>query len=180
LAETVSFGGPFGENDAQATLFAPSGAQLGMFDSTVQQRFTLAESGAYVIKVNANTLLNTGSYNLGLERLKPLGPIDGTLSCGNTVARSITQQGEVQLFTFAAGTNAQVTISLVETVSFGGPFGENDARATLFGPSGAQLAFLDSDSQQQFTLGESGTYIIQVNANTLLHTGSYDLSLVCP
>ena len=37
----------------------------------------------------------------------------------------------------------------------------------------------DSNIQPQITLPESGTYVIQLNANNLVTSGSFNLSLTC-
>ena len=177
LVETTDWGGFLGTNDAQATLFAPSGAELEVFESDSQQQFTLAETGVYVIQVNANNLVSAGSYTLGLERLHPLGPLDGTLTPGNLLAGAIDAPGKVDVVTLAGQTNDRIVLTLVETTNWGGSFGANDVQVTLFAPSGAELGVFDSDSQQQFTLAESGVYVIQVNANNLVSIGSYAVGL---
>ena len=66
LAETTDWGGSFGANDAQVTLFSPGGVQLTVFDSDGQADVTLAAAGVHVLRVTANTLLATGSYNIGV------------------------------------------------------------------------------------------------------------------
>ena len=88
--------------------------------------------------------------------------------------------GEVDLITFTGNTNEVVTLTLVETSNWGGLQGRNDARVTLFTPSAVPLGFFDSDGQQQFALPNGGTYVIRLNANNLVSTGSYDLGLQCP
>ena len=49
------------------TVLAPSGTEVITFDSNAQQQLTLPETGMYLIRLNANNLVSTGSYNLGLE-----------------------------------------------------------------------------------------------------------------
>jgi uncharacterized repeat protein (TIGR01451 family) len=49
----------------------------------------------------------------------------------------------------------------------------------LFSPAGAAVLTFDAHSQQQLTLGETGTYIIQVYAHNLVSLGSYSLGLEC-
>ena len=78
---------------AQATVIAPSGANVVTFNANSQQQITLTESGAYTIRVNANNLVTTVNYNLGLECLRPRGPVDGTLTCGGIVSDAIGAAG---------------------------------------------------------------------------------------
>ena len=51
--------------------------------------------------------------------------------------------------------------------------------ATLFAPSGAPVVSFVAQGQQQITLSESGTYVVQVRANNFAGTGTYNLGLVC-
>ncbi len=162
----------------RVTLFAPSGAQLSVFDANAQRSFTLAENGVYVIQVNANDLVSTGSYNLGLECRQPLGPVDGTLNCGSLLSGTISASGEVDLITFSGQTGQVVDLTLVLTAGFDS-FRSVLPRVTLFSPTGAQLDSFDANVQKTYTLPESGTYLIRVNANNLFHTGSYNLGLEC-
>src|SRR2546422_784221 len=73
---------------AQATVIAPSGANVATFLANSKRQLALAESGTYTIQVNAYNLVTTGNYNLGLECLRPRGLIDATLTCGGLVSRS--------------------------------------------------------------------------------------------
>jgi hypothetical protein len=51
---------------------------------------------------------------------------------------------------------------------------------TLFSPSGAAVgSTLHSNSQADFALSETGTYVIRVNASDLGTKGSYNLGLEC-
>ncbi|MCI0338419.1 MAG: hypothetical protein L0226_12650, partial [Acidobacteria bacterium] len=131
-----------------------------------------------LIRVNANNLFHTGSYNLGLECRRPLGPVDGTLSCGSLLSGTIEAPGEVDLITFSGQTGDVVDLTLVLTAGFDS-FRSVLPRVTLFSPTGAQLDSFDANVQKTYTLPESGTYLIRVNANNLVATGSYNLRLQC-
>src|SRR5206468_2391615 len=68
LASTGGFSAnPNNSSSVMLTLFAPSGAAVGVLRSNSQGNFTLPEAGTYVIRVNATNLATTGSYNLNLE-----------------------------------------------------------------------------------------------------------------
>ncbi len=100
------------------------------------------------------------------------------VACGGAVSDAIEAAADVDLFTFAGQGGDTVTIALTETSSWGSSF--NDARATIFDPAGDQVGLFDSNGQLPVLLPQDGTYVIRVNANNLLSTGSYDLSLQCP
>ena len=166
---------------ANALLYAPSGVEVGAnFNANSQQSFTLSETGTYVIRIVANTLVHTGTYSVGLERLKPAAAVDGVLTPGSLVAASIDSAGETDLYTFDGSANDEILVTLVDT---GGQltFGGVAANALLYAPSGATVgAGFNADNQQSFTLPETGTYVIRIVANTLVHTGGYNLGLEGP
>src|SRR3989442_8428733 len=54
------------------------------------------------------------------------------------------------------------------------------ATATVFSPTAAVVLTFNANSQQQLTLSETGTYIVQVRASNFVNTGSYSLGLQCP
>jgi hypothetical protein len=85
----------------------------------------------------------------------------------------------VDLITFTGNAGAVVDLTLVQTAGFPDPFGRVLAHATVFAPSGAQVAAFNANSQNTLTLPESGTYVVRINANTLVHTGSYTLGMEC-
>ncbi len=177
LVETSNWGAG---NAARGRLLSPSGAQVGQFDSNAQQMFTLPESGTYIVRINANNLVATGPYNIGMEcRHNPVAVIDDTLSCGGLVSGTIGVPGEVDLITFQGTAGQVIDLTLVEASNWAGASSVNDARATLFAPSGAQVGQFDSNAQQTFTLPESGTYIVRINANNLVATGLYNIGMEC-
>ena len=101
------------------------------------------------------------------------------IGCGDTSAGSITTAGQSQLWRFDATASSVVTLTITETTDWGGSLGANDARLTLFDPSGTQIDEFDSNQQHELTLPQTGTYLIRISANNLVATGGYDLSLAC-
>ena len=163
---------------ARFTLFSPTNVQLGTFDANTQQSFTLPETGIYLVRVNASNLFHTGSYNLGLECRQPLGPVDGTLICnGPPLSGTIEKPGDVDLITFSGRTGQAIDLTLVQTAGFDA-IRNIFARLTLFSPTNERLGAFDANTQQPFTLLETGTYLVRVNASNLFHTGSYNLGLL--
>jgi uncharacterized protein (TIGR03437 family) len=98
-----------------------------------------------------------------------------TLSCGALVAGTISAAGEVDQFTFNGQANEKKMLTLAES---GFPAGVS-ATATVFSPKAAVVVTFNANSQQQLTLAESGTYLIQVRASNFASTGSYSLGLQC-
>ena len=176
LSETSNWGSSI--NDARATVVTPTGDQLILFDSNSQQTVTLPENGTYTIRVNANNLLSIGTYNLGVESILPVPSPDAVpLGCGDLASNAIDAPADVDLFTFTGQAQDMISLTLTETSNWGSSI--NDARATVFAPTGDQLILFDSNSQQNVALPENGTYTIRVNANNLLSIGSYDLGVEC-
>jgi hypothetical protein len=160
---------------ARATILTPSGAVMASFTANAQRRDTLPESGTYIIYVQANNLVQTGSYNIGLESLRPLGPTEGHLQSGDLFSGNINASGKVDLLTFDGSAGDDVLLTLVNTSNWGFA---STARATILTPSGAVMASFTANAQRRDTLPESGTYIIYVQANNLVQTGSYNISFL--
>lgn len=177
LTETTSFGGTGGAYDPQLTLFSPAGVELTAIDATARTEYTLPETGDFLVRISANVLFATGSYNLGLEGISPTTPAPTAIALGDLVSGQILASGESDQFTFTAGAGDMVSFTLTETTSFGGTGGAYDAQMTLFGPTGAELTQLDSNGRLEFTLPDAGDYLIRISANVLFATGSYNLGL---
>jgi hypothetical protein len=159
------------------TLYSPSGELVSgqSYNANRQPRFTLSEDGTYVIRVRAYSLVHTGTYNLGLERLVPPAAIEANLVPGDLVSGSIDAAGETDLYTFSGTTGEQIAIAIVQTSGFS----PSAANMTLYSPSGELVSgqSYNANRQPQFTLSEDGTYVIRVRAYSLVHTGEYNLGL---
>ena len=163
---------------AYATVFAPSGATVVSFNANSQNTLMLPESGTYVVRINANNLVHTGSYTLGMECRNPLRAVDGAVACGDLLTGTISAAGEVDLITFTGQVNDVIDLTFVQTAGFDA-FRGVLAHATVFAPSGVQVDVFDANAQRTLTLAESGTYVVRINANNLVSTGSYSLGLLC-
>jgi hypothetical protein len=175
LADTGGF--PFGTTVASAKVFAPSGTLVVGFNANGQQQLTLAETGTYVVQVQAGNLVTTGTYNLGLQCRSPVVQTSTAMSCGSLPHGSITAAAQVDQYTFAGTANSIVTLTLADTGGF--PFGTTVASANVFAPSGKLVVGFNANGQQQLTLAETGTYVVQVQAGNLVTTGTYSLGLQC-
>jgi hypothetical protein len=159
------------------TLFSPSGVVVTNtgYEANTQRRFTLPETGTYVIRVLASNLVGTGTYALGLERLIPPASIQGTLAYGDLITGTIDAPAESDLYTFSGADGNIITISIVQTDGFTG----TNANLTLYSPSGVVVngTSYNANSQPQFTLTETGIYVIRVLSSNLVGTGAYSLGL---
>src|SRR5262249_39621493 len=128
----------------------------------------------------------TGQYNLGLDCLQPLGPVDATLQCGGIVSEKIETLGDADFITFEGQTGAQVSLTLIRTSGFYPDIGIVPT-LTVFAPSGAVVGAFDWNDRKDFGLQETGTYAVPVNARSLTDrsshspygTGQYNLGLDC-
>ena len=148
---------------------------------------TWATDDAGVASVSATGLVTGASEGSATITATSEG-IDGTaevtvtpageppIACGDLISGSITAAGEFHEYEFTGSTGDFITITLSES-SFG-TSSAHDARVTLYAPSDALVGSFDSDSQADFTLGETGTFVLRVNANNFVSTGSYELVLI--
>src|SRR5437667_411842 len=77
--------------------------------------------------------------------------------------------------TYREQNNDRVTLTLTAA---GFPFGVT-ATATVFSPTAAVVVTFNANIQQQLTLAETGTYVVQVRASDFVSTGSYSLGREC-
>jgi len=160
----------------RVTVTTPAGIQLAQFNANGQRTLALAESGTFIIRVEANNVGSVGNYGIGVERLKPPGPQDGSLVAGAPVAGVITAAAEVDVYTFSGQTGTSVTITLTHT----GGFDPNNGvvpRATVIAPGGAQVVQFNATAQRTLNLTETGAYTVLINANNVASTGTYSLSI---
>ncbi len=161
----------FSSRTVHGSLVSPTGVSVKEFDANSLTDLTLPETGTYVIRVAANDLVSTGAYNIGLEALMPLGPVDATLTNGALISRAISAPGQVDLITYNGQKDAAVSLSLVLTSGFS----SRTVHATLFSPTGVRVKDFDANSLTNLTLPETGAYVILLTANDLVSTGSYNL-----
>jgi hypothetical protein len=170
-------GGFSGSVSASVQLLSPSLSQVIAFNTNGQQQVALPEEGTYRIRVNAADLTSTGSYNLGLECIAPLGPVEAALVPGDLVSEALNDAAEVDVYSFAGQTGDEVLLTVGET---GGFSGSSNAYVRLLSPTLVEVTTLTTSGQAQVTLPESGTYVITVTGNgggvTAYPTGTYNLS----
>ena len=160
----------------EATLYAPSGASVVTFIGNGQEVQELPEDGLYVVRVNANNFVTAGSYSFGVEGLSPITAGSPTLTKGPVTAGSLAAAAQVDLYTYLGSAGESLTVTLSKTGGF--PAFGSSALITIYSPSrNIVLSFVATD-QQSISLPEAGTYVIQVNANNFVSTGTYSLGLL--
>jgi len=135
----------------------------------------LPQTGRYVVRVIANNLLGTGSYNVGLFCRNPTVPVVANLTCGDIVSSTISAPGEVDYLTFDGTSGDVIDLTMVRTSGFSG----TNAYLYLFSPSNALLGQFQANSWLNLALPETGPYVVRVIANDLVGTGNYNVGLFC-
>ncbi len=142
------------------------------FDRSAEIRFTLPESGPYIILVRSALDEASGGYSLTLERVEL--EITGTLTYGKTVngtVPSITLD-DLNRYTFEGNLGDVVDIELSSSIF--------NTQLVLIGPDRNVIAinydFRLTNSRISAKLPSSGTYTIEVKKTTILG-GDYSLSL---
>jgi len=152
----------------------PPSSAATLSDSLAEQpSFVVDLAGTYKVEL----VVNDGVVESELDTVVVSTPQQGGLSCGSLVPGSIDAAGEVDLFHFTKAAGDIVQLMLVETTGFAGG---TAPRATLFAPDGTQVGgFFDGNSARLFMLPISGEYVLRIAANTLVHTGGYNIGLEC-
>jgi hypothetical protein len=161
----------------QFALYSPSGSIVGAanYNANGERRFTLPETGTYVVRVRASNLITTGGYNLGLRRINPNPTTVGTISNpGTYYDGTIVSSGETDLITFSGSLDDVVLVALIET---SGDLTTTSAhpQMTVYAPSGATVggSLINANSQTRLVLPETGTYVVRVLVSNLVTTGGY-------
>lgn len=158
------------------TLYDPTATSVLNFNANGLNQVTLAKTGTYTIQINATDYTDLGWYNLSLNCTNPLQPVTA-LSCGSLETGNIAAASQVDQYSYAGQAGAVITLTL-SGFNSGYP---NHAvpTATVYDPTGANVLNFNANSQQQFTLATSGTYVIQIYSTDLVDTGWYNLDLDC-
>ena len=126
--------------------------------------FALPATATYTITVRAIEDNARGSYTLKFDWVLPLSKQCGDrtpLACGQVheVEGSIGVPLELDLFNFAGPQGANVTLTLMELVDIDILF---QVHGKLFGPGGAELAFVGTGQTKSVTLPATGNYTLAV------------------
>jgi len=162
-------------NDVRWRLEAPDGSEV--FDAFyVDQQVTLLQTGTYTLVVSGLSATRFGTYSFQLLDVPP--QVDGfTIAFGDTVsdgvpgpgAGNIEGPGAIDRYVFD-GTAGQVAILDALTGS------TNDVRWRLEAPDGSDVFdafFVD----QEVTLPQTGTYLLEVTGLSITSFGVYSFEL---
>jgi hypothetical protein len=118
---------------------------------------------------------------VNLECLIPApSPPAVPLACGAPRSGTIGAAGQIDVYTFEGQAGGIVSVALTSTGGFSGSPGSSlSVELTLFTPAGVALGLLRSNSQGNFQLPDTGTFILRVSARNLATTGSYRVALGC-
>ena len=131
LASVSGFSGTEASTSAELTLFAPSGATVGVLRSNSQANVRLLESGTYIIRVGAANRTRTGSYNLNLECFVPASPDAVPVTCGTLASGQIGAAGQVDLYTLSGQAGQLISLALASVSGFSGNPASTSAELTL-------------------------------------------------
>jgi hypothetical protein len=160
--------------EPRVSLISPSNEIVEFVDAHGQKNVTLDEAGTWVLRVNANNFVASGSYALGLESIKPVSPDAQAIGYGALETGDIVP-AEVDLYTFTGAVGDFITVTLARTAGFT-TVGQ-EPRVSLISPSNEIVVFFDANGQIERTLDEAGTWVLRVNANNFVASGSYSLGL---
>ena len=160
---------------AYAEVFAPSGTRIAAFwpgGNIILEDFK--ETGVYMVQMRDSDYVDTGSYTIGLEGLKPISPNPVSLVRGGITSGSIRTALEKDQFTFSAKRGDRyemITTSTESTAGF-------TAYTEVFAPSGRRITgFWPNDSVVLPDLTENGIYMVQVRDDDYTQTGAFTIGL---
>ena len=153
-------------------LLAPDGTSLGTIDQGVQDQFTLAASGTYVIRIHDDNYTDTGNYAVGLEEVTPLGPGSVPIALGTVVSSSIKTQAREDVLTFTGSINQIVGLTAADN-----DYNGWQQVTELYAPDSTLLGTVAQGAQKLFTLTEAGTYTIRIHDDNFTDTGNYSVGL---
>ncbi len=162
------------QSPLQFHLYGPDGKiySNGLNEGSGNKGYTLTMDGKYSVKVQAKPSTGGGDYRLGLERISsPSLDARHNLTFGKVVSGSIT--GPLQKDQYVIEGVAGQRIQLAITCS-----GINN-NAVLFDPQGNIVGngIMTGTVDRSFDLQHTGKYILQIQDQSLLKTGTYHVGL---
>jgi hypothetical protein len=101
------------------------------------------------------------------------------LACGTLAAGRIEAAADADLFSFYGQAGRIISLALASTGGFSGSGSSASATLTLFALSSAVVGSFRSNGQTDFTLADTGLYVIRVTATNLATIGSYEVRRNC-
>lgn len=96
------------------------------------------------------------------------------------VSGTIAAAGEVDQYSFAGQAGQIISLAVASTGGFSGSPGSSlSLELTLVSPAGTALGMLRSNSQGNFHLPQTGTYVVRLGARNRTTVGSYNVNMEC-
>ncbi len=150
-------------------LYDPAGLLID--SSCAQDAKPLAVDGEYTIRVHDSSDAKTGTYDLNLTFVSDTASnCAEAISCGQNLARSLTNVAQSNTYRFSAEAGETVSITAQETSAF------ISACWELYDPEG--ISVIGACGQAEKTLAAAGNYTIRVYDSGDSETGTYDIDLV--
>jgi len=154
-------------------LYAPSGTRVTGFWAGNNVELTLPETGTYMLQVRDDNYVETGKYTIGFEGLKPLSPGSTSLVKGGIVSGTIALRTEKDQWTFTGNAGDRIQLISTSTATESG----FSAFTDVYAPSGSRITGFWAGNNVEFTLPETGTYMLQVRDDNYFETGKYTIGL---
>jgi FlgD Ig-like domain len=176
LIAAVTSGGALNTN---ISLYPPGGGPAILQSSADRGDATLTASGRWTILIEDISDANPGNYSLSLldlsGQLTSLADPDGGALYSNQVrAGSTNVIADLDAFTFSGLAGDRVVMNAVAT---GGDVSYNTA-LFLYPPGGGTYVTASFGDRIDYQLASSGTYVLVVQDQSLLYTGTYSVSLL--
>lgn len=158
-------------------VYAPSGTKVinKSTGGNIFEELVLPESGCYTISIRESGADETGGYMLEVEkRLPPLSP--EKTAFGVNVNDAVSQITDTDFFTIDGQAGSLVSFGLSETDN---PYIE--LHLTVYDSAGNSLIdkVTGGNIVEEFTLPETGSYLLSVKESGLNETGGYALLTQC-
>lgn len=162
-----------GFSGVTASVYGPTGQQVGSEISNELSQVTLPSTGLYTLSIAASTLANrpqTGAYTLSLEGVPPSFASDTVrVVPGDVVTGSIAATAQMDFSVFDASSGDRIVVTSQETSGFGA----SNPLTVVYSPTGSVVVGEFANGQGSFTAPATGTYGIRVRSSTSTGTGSY-------
>ena len=152
-----------------ADIYTPAGQLQGSIATDKALNLTLTNTGTFTVLVHHSSYLAVASYSLSLQSVTGGGCDSQTISCGQTLTNSTSENSEMDAYSFS-GTNGQL-LSMAFWVSLGGFV------ADIYTPAGQLQGSIATDKALNLTLTNTGTFTVLVHHSSYLAVASYSLSL---
>lgn len=142
------------------------------FGPTEHRQIDLPADGRYELRISDNNRLERGKYLIGLESITPASPDAKPLAFGRVVEGTIAGQLQVDQYTFQADEGSILRVAILgrEIDRF------YNVNWSIFNVDTGE-AVANGAGTNQFTVPETGRYVLQVQDNNNFERGTYAFSV---